>query len=160
MSHNIQVDSIYVDLKKAFDKQDHDILLHKLEPVGLHGDLLRWVRSYISNRSQAVTFHGYNSTFLPVTSGVPQGIHFGLFLIYTHDLPNCLTSSQISLFADNAKLYLNINCVDDCQQLQSNINNFSSYCTINKLLINHGKCLKISFSRIKTKIDFNYIVDS
>jgi len=108
MSHNLHVDSIYLDLKKAFDMLDHNILLHKLELIGLHGDRLRWLRSYVSNRSQAVTFHGYTSTFLPFTSVVLQGSHFSplLFLTYTHDLPNCLTSSQIYLFVHDAKLYL------------------------------------------------------
>lgn len=68
-----QVDIIYTDLEKAFDRVDHDILLCKLQALGIHDDLLRWVTSYLSNSSQAVVIGGYKSGFILVPSEEPQG---------------------------------------------------------------------------------------
>ena len=69
-----QVDAIYTDFSKAFDRIDHSILVAKLrDQFGISGDLLRWIESYITNRSQAVSINGFTSLFVPVTSGVPQG---------------------------------------------------------------------------------------
>ncbi|CAG9120906.1 unnamed protein product [Plutella xylostella] len=56
MERGGQVDVIYTDFEKAFDRVDHAILLQKLQQLGIHGDLLRWVKSYLSNRSQAVRY--------------------------------------------------------------------------------------------------------
>ena len=52
MDQNQQVDVVYTDFSKAFDKINHDMLIVKLERSGVHGSLLRWIQSYIKNRSQ------------------------------------------------------------------------------------------------------------
>lgn len=59
MENGGQVDVIYTDIEKAFDRVDYDILLRKLGALGIHGDLLRWIRSYLTNRSQAVVLGGF-----------------------------------------------------------------------------------------------------
>ncbi|XP_045445727.1 uncharacterized protein LOC123653788 [Melitaea cinxia] len=69
MDQGFQVDVIYTDYSKAFDKISHQIILNKLMALGIHGDLLRWIDSYLRHRSQAVTVKGYCSSFVPVTSG-------------------------------------------------------------------------------------------
>lgn len=71
-----QVDVVYTDFEKAFDRVDHFILLAKLENIGIHV-LLRWVKSYLTNRSQAVVLGGFRSDFTSISSGVPQGSHLG-----------------------------------------------------------------------------------
>ena len=70
-----QVDVIYLDMSKAFDKVSHHILLRKLRDYSFGGKLLAWLESYLHDRMQRVTAFGVNSQALPVTLGVHIGPH-------------------------------------------------------------------------------------
>ena len=74
---------LFLDLKKAFDTVDHNLLLTKLEYMGDRGQSLEWFKSYLSNRYQAVFIHGVLSEHQQIKCGVPQGSILGplLFLI-------------------------------------------------------------------------------
>ena len=72
-----QIDIIYLDMSKAFDKVDHTKLLGRLHQYGITGKLHDWFRSYLQGRKQQVTVLGATSRELPVTSGVPQGSLLG-----------------------------------------------------------------------------------
>ena len=99
---------IFVDLQKAFDTVDHNILLRKLEHYGIRGVCNSWFKSYLSNRSQFVSVPGFDSSPLPIIHGVPQGSVLGplLFLIYINDLHSAIKSCLVHHFADDTNLLL------------------------------------------------------
>lgn len=155
-----QVDAVYTDFSKAFDKINHRHLIYKIKRLGIHGDLLRWLESYILNRSQAVCLKGFTSRFLPVASGVPQGSHLGplLFILYINDMNTCFQSSKVLIYADDTKIYKAIASHTDCQDMQTELGRFYEYCNANHLYLNLDKCYCISFTRKKNPIFFDYTV--
>ena len=100
---------VFVDLQKAFDTVDHDILLHKLSHYGIRDLANCWFSSYLSNRNQFVTINGFHCEIQRFQYGVPQGSDLRplIFLIYVNDLHNTIKFSQSFHFADDTCL-LNI----------------------------------------------------
>ena len=134
-------DAIYLDFAKAFDKVDHKILLDKLYAYGIRGNLLAWIKSYLSNRVQTVVVNGFQSNPAAVKSGVPQGTVLGpvLFLIYINDLHQCINHSLISHFADDTRILKAIKLSSDVGLLQQDLNKTINWAHINKMILHEDK---------------------
>ncbi len=142
-----QVDAIYLDFKKAFDKVSHNGLLAKLKSLGVDGNAWKWIREYLSNRKQMVTVNGNHSSIVSVTSGVPQGSILGplLFLVFINDLPDCVEFSKVHLFADDTKCSRVIYCGEDVNKLQWDIDKILTWSNRWSLYFNESKSIQMNF---------------
>ena len=104
------IDIIMLDYAKAFDRINHFILLFKLKDLGISGNIGKWIGQFLMNRNQRVSINGFLSKSSPVISGVPQGTILGpvLFLIYISDIGEKLTNCNISSYADDSKVSLEV----------------------------------------------------
>ncbi len=98
--------AVFLDLSKAFDTVDHEILLLKLLHSGFKHSVVNWFRSYLTHRSQCTCVNGALSDVRQMSSGVPQGSILGplLFICYINDLPNILTKAKAFIYADDTAL--------------------------------------------------------
>ena len=131
-----------LDLKEAFDTVKHDILLSKMNLYRIRGIALDWFRSYLTNRTERCLVNGSLSRICSLKCGVPRGTILGplLFLIYINDLPNCLTSCQPRMYADDTHItYADV----DVNSIQLNLNhdlgNLNKWLISNKLALNTAK---------------------
>ena len=139
-----QIDGILLDFSKAFDKVDHQKLLHKLHNFGIQNSLLKWMESFLLGRQQTVIVDGAESPPKPVLSGVPQGTVLGplLFLIYINDITHKLSPGTIiRLFADDSLLYRIIKSPEDAKILQKDLDTLQKWELENKMEFHPGKCL-------------------
>ncbi len=134
-----------MDLRKAFDTVDINILLSILSLFGISGVKLLWFRSYLTGRSQSAIFDGHLSDPLPVSIGVPKDSILGplLFLLYRNDLPKIAHNCSVNMYADDTEME------DSCKpeysiKLETNLNSdlsrLKEYFNLNWLNINVGKC--------------------
>ena len=133
---------VFIDLKKAFDTVNHDILLKKLELYGIKGQALNLLKSYLSNRHQKSQIGNFFSSEHLIKCGVPQGSILGplLFLLYINDLPECLKSTRPRLFADDTNLTASGPSVTDIENaVNSDLQNLRNWLIANKLSLNVTK---------------------
>ena len=151
-------DVVYLDFSKAFDSVSHPNLIQKLRDHGISGPLLNWFCDYLSSRKQRVVIDGVSSSFLEVTSGVPQGSVVGplLFIIYVNEIPNETTHSKTPMFADDSKCYRQITSTDDEQLLQRDINSLQEWSVKWELSFNVQKCSVMRFTRKKNVMPADY----
>ena len=132
----------FLDLAKAFDCVNHDILLDKLTHYGVVGNAHSWFESYLCGRQQAVKFGGCLSAWGSVRVGVPQGLILGplLFSIFVNDLPSVVNYAQLNMYADDTELHC---CGEDLQSvqddLQSDLYRIQDWLQANRLQLNVSK---------------------
>ena len=133
---------VLIDLKKAFDTVDHQILLKKLELHGIKGQALTLLKSYLTNRNQKCQVKSSFSSERPIKCGVPQGSILGplFFLLYINDLPECLNKTKPRLFADDTNLTASGNSITDLEAaVNSDLENLRKWLIANKLSLNVAK---------------------
>ena len=157
LDHNEHAVGVFLDLSKAFDTVDHNILLDKLEHYGIRGLALDWVRSYLSNRLQFVQFNGQCSSPQTISCGVPQGSILGplFFLLYINDLNNVSMLVELILFADDTNLFMSHkDPVYLAASLNSELNKLSTWFKANKLSLNLKKTNFMLFKPRQKKYHF------
>lgn len=141
---------IYFDYSKAFDVVNHEILLTKLRCLGINGQILSWVSSFLTDRTLQVCVKGHKSRPKEVLSGVPQGSVLGplLFLVYINHVASQL-SSNFKIFADDLKIYALIDQSNpDAEALvQTDIATLSHTSESWGLNLNASKCAVLRFMR-------------
>ncbi|MDD9361315.1 MAG: reverse transcriptase family protein, partial [Anaplasma sp.] len=157
-----QLDVIYFDLSKAFDVVDHNLLLKKLQRMGVRGSLLGWFSSYLDGRVNRVRVESAYSSLYNSSSGVPQGSILGplLFTLFVNDVQSCLSYSSILQFADDMKIFRAIESVADCRELQEDIDRIGDWCSVNNLVLNKTKTKVVTYSRKTGQIMFPYKSES
>ena len=139
-------DVIYTDFSKAFDSVPHERLFVKMESLGIGGDILKWVKSFLRERTQCVNVDGAYSTWKKVISGIPQGSVIGpiLFVIFINDMPDVVKRCLCKLFADDCKLFGRVqDANDDC--VQNDLSNLEEWSRIWQLPFNAKKCKSMHF---------------
>lgn len=143
LDQNLDVDVIFFDFSKAFDRVPFKELIFKLKNINLHPRIVKWISNFITGRSFQVKVNQSFSSAYPVTSGVPQGGVLSpiLFIIYTSDLPSSIRPFNIpcQMFADDIKVYKSIQKTDDRVALQSAITAVADWSVTWKLPLSSTK---------------------
>jgi hypothetical protein len=158
--HN--VGAVFMDLSKAFDVMNHDILEVKLKHYGFRGTFLNLLMNFTRNRKYFVNVNGLNSDVNNVNIGVPQGSTLGplLFLLYVNDMINCSSILHFTQFADDTTLGYSCNDLLELQNiLEVEVHKVTKWLAANKLLLNVAKTHSMLFtfkrneSHLKIKIN-------
>jgi hypothetical protein len=137
---------VMLDLSAAFDTVDHNILLHRLESIGVGGLVLSWFSSYLNNRTQSVFLKGVSSEPINLTCGVPQGSVLGpiLFNIYSQPLGEIARKHNLKhhFYADDTQLYISFaakNSSNYAQLVSSCVTDIKQWMQLNLLMLNDSK---------------------
>ena len=152
------VDVVYLDFCKAFDKLDFNILLLKLKKYGICNKLGRWLHSFLIDRQQFVSIQGCRSLLRIVLSGVPQGSVLGplLFIIFVNDVDKDITSAFLSSFADDTRVGFGIKNVSDATILQTDLNSVYSWAEENSMTLNSSKFELLQYGKMKIDSVYSY----
>ncbi|KAI5732389.1 hypothetical protein M8J77_026120 [Diaphorina citri] len=156
-----QVDCIYTDFSKAYDKLNHNILIAKLSAFGISGYLLQWIRNFLSGRIQIVRVGTSTSEPIHIPSGCIQGGHMSglLFSLFINDIAEIFPGFNFWLFADDLKVALRVGGQREVDSMQSMLSRLYHWCSINKMELNIGKCMVMTYHRNKSPILASYDIN-
>lgn len=143
------VGAVFLDLRKAFDTVNHEVLIHKLAKYDISTNVQNWIKSYLINRKQCVQINGTLSTSLVSTMGVPQGSILGplLFCLYINDLPSVCKGINIVMYADDTVLYTHgRSATDVAKKLSSVMSKVSHWLHDSCLTLNVEKTVTMFFT--------------
>ena len=152
------VDVIYLDFAKAFDKVDHGVLCHKLKQLKISGKVGRWIHNFLADRIQTVHVKNEKSEKIKVRSSVPQGTVLGpiLFLILIIDIDNNV-SARVSSFADDTRVTGTISSKEDTTNLQNDLNKIYNWQKNNNMEFNADKFELLRYGKMEQlKISTHY----
>ena len=146
---NQSTQACFVDLKKAFDTLNHEVLLIILDRLGFRGIFHNLLKGYLTNRIQIVQNGKNRLSELNLTCGVPQGPVSGplLFLLYKNDLTEVIRDSEIVLFADDTTIYTSGPQNSNQKQLSDDIERANEWFSENALTVNNNKCYTMIFGK-------------
>jgi len=150
------VDLVYFDFSKAFGTVPHKRLLLKLAAYGIDDQLCAWVRDFLSNRKQRVVMGEFESDWMDVTSGVPQGSVLGplLFLLYINDLPD-RWANENKFYADDGKLVCrDVNKNEGAQNVQADLDTASDWTDDWLIQLNERKCAFVHMGKRNPKATY------
>ena len=149
-------DCLYFDYRKAFDSVPHMRLTRKIESCGITGQVQRWIKSFLQGRWQRVRVGEAVSGWENVTSGIPQGSVLGstLFVLFINDLPQ-VVESRVALFADDTKVFREIQSDEDREKLQQDIDELLIWSKKWQLPFNESKCKVMHYGKTNRKADYN-----
>ena len=147
LNEGSEVDVIYLDYSKAFDKVDHQILLAKMDTYGIKGKVYDWIRNFLIDRKQTVVVDGEKSTYQAVRSGVPQGTVLGpvFFIVYIIDMALRARSSKALTFADDTKLMKAITQLLCNILLQEDLYSVIQWSIANNMLLHQDKFVVMNY---------------
>ena len=113
--------AIFLDLSKAFDTVNHEILLYKLDHYGIRGPALKLIKNYLTNRKQFVKIGKNKSELRLISCGVPQGSVLGplLFILYINDLHKACSTGNIRIFADDTNVFFKCKDINEITRIGS-----------------------------------------
>ena len=145
------VDIIYTDFSKAFARVPHQRLLKRMENLGIAGNTLQWIKSFLSDRKQRVRVENEFSSWTSVKSGIPQGSVLGpILFMFINDMPD-IVKSMCLLFADDAKIFRSVHHSSDYTELQEDLNELTKWSTRWQLPFNIDKCKSLHMGKNNKK---------
>ena len=158
LSNHKSVVVAYIDFARAFDSISYSKLFIKLEAYGIGGNLLFWIKAFLTNRTQSVRVGSSMSSVCSVTSGIPQGSCLGplLFNIYINDVTDGFHDVSAKLFADDLKLYTEINTPLSESNFQSHLDRIFTWAESWQLSISYSKCSIMNLGRQPSPSSFTF----